>query len=100
MGNTDRLCKLDPKRVASKRKTLKCSHGINSIFIPLEVNESIAAAGLERHILQRPELREMMSKLILPNVVGQVPNPKVPRWGVVAFAVPTPASTTFLILIS
>lgn len=68
-GNTDRLCKLDSKRVASKKKTLQRSHSINGIFIHFKIDESIASPRLKRNFFQRSKPYKRMRKLILYNIV-------------------------------
>lgn len=55
-GKTNRLGKLNSNGIPSKSKTLKLSHGCHCIFIPFEIDESIAPTGLESNTVELSKL--------------------------------------------
>lgn len=57
-GKTNRLGKLNSNGTPSKSKTLKLSHGYHCVFIPFEIDESIAATGLEGNFVELTKLRK------------------------------------------
>ncbi|GMN19198.1 hypothetical protein TIFTF001_039742 [Ficus carica] len=83
-NETNRLGKLNPKRVAGEGKTLELFNGVDGVLFLDEVEEDVAPARLERHALEIPESQEVRDQFALHEVVGEIPDLEVPRrWRVV-----------------
>lgn len=54
-------------------------NGVDGILFLDEVEEGVAPAGLERHALEIPEPQEVRGQFALHQVVGEIPDPEVPR---------------------
>jgi hypothetical protein len=66
---------------------LKRTHGINGIIFPPEINESIAAAGLESNAFKLSKLQEVMGEVLLKYAMGKIPNPEVSGGRIVVICV-------------
>jgi hypothetical protein len=63
VAKTNRLSKLNPKRVAGERITLERLDGRNRIFFLVKINKSIAASRLKCNAIQVSELQEFICQI-------------------------------------
>ena len=74
---------------------MKRTHGINGIIFPPEINESIAAAGLESNAFELSKLQEVMGEVLLEYAMGKIPNPEVSGGRIVVVICVTGATLVF-----